>query len=122
MFLGRKRTRPLKALQPVDAKGVKPSLPATQRASSYGLCGPENRYAPATKAHRLLWVYPMLNHPGVTGRKSGNPAIDDPIYTEAEMAERLRVSVFTLRRWRKAGKIAFIQLTQRTIGYETEPR
>lgn len=59
----------------------------------------------------------MLNHPGVTGRKSGNPAIDDPIYTEAEMAERLRVSVFTQRRWRKARKIAFIQLTQRTIGY-----
>jgi hypothetical protein len=62
----------------------------------------------------------MATHPGVTGRKSGqalNPAINDPILTEAEMAERLRVSVFTLRRWRKQGKIAFIQLTQRTIGY-----
>jgi hypothetical protein len=56
-------------------------------------------------------------HPGTSGCKSGNPAIDDPILTEAEMAERLRVSVFTLRRWREQGKIAFIQLTQRTIGY-----
>ena len=61
----------------------------------------------------------MISHPGVTGRKFGqtNPAIDDPIYTEIEMAERLRISVFTLRRWRKAGKIAFIELTTRRYGY-----
>jgi predicted site-specific integrase-resolvase len=58
-----------------------------------------------------------MSHPGVTGRKSGQFSNPDPILTEAEMAERLRVSIFTLRRWRKQGKIAFIQLTQRTIGY-----
>jgi hypothetical protein len=66
----------------------------------------------------------MTSQPGVTGRKSGqsepafNPAIiNDPIYTEREMAARLRVSIFTLRRWRKVGKIAYIQLTERTFGY-----
>jgi predicted DNA-binding transcriptional regulator AlpA len=62
----------------------------------------------------------MPNHPGVTGRKSGgqtNPAIDDPIFTEPEMAKRLRISAVTLRRMRKRGEIAFVQLTSNRVGY-----
>jgi predicted site-specific integrase-resolvase len=56
----------------------------------------------------------------VTGRKSGgiaNPAIDDPIFTEPEMAKRLRISAVTLRRMRKRGEIGFVQLTSNRIAY-----
>jgi hypothetical protein len=62
----------------------------------------------------------MLNHPGVTGRKPGQASshlVDDPVRSEPETAKYLGVSTITLRRWRKAGKIGYIQLSDNRVGY-----
>jgi hypothetical protein len=62
----------------------------------------------------------MIDHPGVTGRKSGQDdplLVDDPVRSEPETAKYLGVSVVTLRRWRKAGKIGYIQLSDNRVGY-----
>jgi predicted site-specific integrase-resolvase len=60
----------------------------------------------------------MLTHPGVTGRKSGQAeVVYDPILSEPETAKYIGVSAVTLRRMRKAGKVAYIQLSENRIGY-----
>jgi predicted site-specific integrase-resolvase len=60
----------------------------------------------------------MPNHPGVTGRKSGElDLVDDPILSEPECAKYLGVAAVTLRRMRKRGKIAFVQLSANRLGY-----
>jgi hypothetical protein len=41
----------------------------------------------------------------------------DPVLTEAEFAERVGLSIVTVRRQRKAGKIPYIQLSDHRIGY-----
>jgi predicted site-specific integrase-resolvase len=53
-------------------------------------------------------------HPGVTGRKSSQ---SDRVLTEPQFAERLGVSVITVRRQRKAGLLDHIELSEHRIGY-----
>jgi hypothetical protein len=60
--------------------------------------------------------------PGITGRKPGQSEIsfhlvDDPIISEPECAKYIGVSVITLRRMRKRGEIAFVQVSENRIGY-----
>jgi hypothetical protein len=65
----------------------------------------------------------MPAHPGATGRKSGQAdTVYDPVFTEPETAEYIGVSIFTLRRWRKAGKVPYVQLSDRLIGYRQSQR
>jgi predicted site-specific integrase-resolvase len=46
-----------------------------------------------------------------------SPTIDDPIISEPEAAKYIGVSVVTMRRMRKAGRIAYVQLSENRIGY-----
>jgi predicted site-specific integrase-resolvase len=59
-------------------------------------------------------------NPGITGRKPGQAEanfIDDPIISEPECAKYIGVSIVTLRRMRWAGKIAYVQITDKRLGY-----
>jgi hypothetical protein len=42
---------------------------------------------------------------------------DDPVFTEAETAKYIGVSVITLRRMRWARKVPYIQISEHRIGY-----
>jgi hypothetical protein len=53
----------------------------------------------------------MTAHPGVTGRKPN--FVDDPVLTEPETAKYIGVSLITLMRMRRAGKVPYIKLSER---------
>jgi predicted site-specific integrase-resolvase len=57
----------------------------------------------------------MTAHPGVTGRKPN--IVDDPVLTEPETAKYIGVSLITLMRMRRAGKVPYIQISENRIGY-----
>jgi predicted site-specific integrase-resolvase len=57
----------------------------------------------------------MTAHPGVTGRKPN--LVDDPVWSELETAKYIGVSLITLMRMRRAGKVPYIQISENRIGY-----
>jgi predicted site-specific integrase-resolvase len=57
----------------------------------------------------------MTAHPGVTGRKPN--IVDDPVLSEPETAKYIGISLITLMRMRRAGKIPYIQISENRVGY-----
>jgi predicted site-specific integrase-resolvase len=47
---------------------------------------------------------------------------EDRILTEPEFAKSLGLSVVTVRRQRKAGKLSYVQLSEHRIGYRSSYR
>jgi predicted site-specific integrase-resolvase len=59
----------------------------------------------------------MLDHlNGRNGQVDSNLA-DDPIISELECARYIGVSPITLARMRKAGKIAYVRISDKRLGY-----
>jgi predicted site-specific integrase-resolvase len=57
----------------------------------------------------------MTAHPGITGRKPN--FVDDPVWSERETAKYIGVSLITLMRLRRAGKVPYVQISEHRIGY-----
>ena len=57
----------------------------------------------------------MTAHPGVTGRKPN--IVDDPVLSEPETAKYIGISLITLMRMRRAGKVPYVQISENRIGY-----